>query len=380
MCTDIAEVIGCAIALNILLHIPLPAGVVLTMVDVLLVLMAYRPEGSLRGIRLFEFGVSLLVLAVVVCFSTMLAKLSVPATDVLRGYLPNKVAFTSGVYESVGIVGATVMPHSLFLGSGIVQARLRAWDVQHQYYSEDKGSVYEHAEYRPSAQAIRSHLAYSIVEIITSLFTFALYTNSAILIIAGAALRDTPNAANADLFATERLLADKLAPSAGKLFACALLFSGMSSSFVATMAGQMVSEGFLRWSIRPWLRRLVTRSIAIVPCVIVAASVGRDGLGQVLNASQVALCILLPVLVAPLVYLTGRRGIMRAPVRRHLHDSTAAPEAADGQSMSMDSHGEVVRYVHMENHFIVKVLAILVWLLLTVLNVIMIVWLGLGKG
>lgn len=188
------------------------------------------------------------------------------------------------------------MPHSIFLGSGVVQSRLKHFDVAQGYVESTVplGSTGGEVEYRPSVDAIRGCLKYSIVELALSLFTFALFVNSSILIVAGASLYGTAGAADADLFGIYKLLSTSIAPAAGTIFALALLLSGISAGIVCTIAGQMVSEGMLKWSIRPWLRRLITRSISIVPSIAIAGAVGRDGLNSTLTASQVVLSVILP--------------------------------------------------------------------------------------
>lgn len=243
------------------------------------------------------------------------------------------------------------MPHSLFLGSGLVQARLREFD-------RDKGHLEgseEDDKYQPSISAIQHCLTYSIIELSTSLFTFALFINSAILIVAGAALYGNPDAGNADLFGIYQLLSETIAPIAGTIFALALLLSGTSAGIICTMAGQMVSEGMLNWSIAPWKRRLITRSISIVPSVIVAGAVGRDGLDTTLNATQVALSVILPIVSAPLVYFTARNKYMTVPGR-----SNEEPD------------------LKMANNWLLSVISVLVWLLLVVLNVALLVLVGIG--
>lgn len=319
--TDLAEVIGTAIALNILFKIPLVAGVAITMIDVIIVLFAWRPEGTMRATRYFEMGVAILVIMVICCFVALLTRIkTIVPTDVLKGYLPNKTAFSSeGIYSSLSIMGAVVMPHSLILGTGLTQPRLLEWDIKHGFADKTQtisGSHNNGTKYRPTIGAVRSILTYSIVELCLSLVTFALFVNSAILIVAGATLFNVDGAADADLFGIHKLLSDRLSPVAGTLFALALLASGQSAGVVCTMAGQLVSEGFFRWTIRPWLRRLVTRSIAVLPCIVVAGVVGRDGLAAVLNGSQVVLAILLPIIAFPLIYFTGRRDIMRIQLDR----------------------------------------------------------------
>ncbi|KAK6880716.1 Manganese transporter SMF2 [Candida tropicalis] len=398
--TDLAEVVGTAIALNILFKIPLFAGVIVTVVDVLIVLMAYRPKGPLLFIRIFEGFVSILVAATVVCFAIELYQVSHDETiqfsvgEVLKGFLPNKDVVDmsereggSGLFLSLAILGATVMPHSLYLGSGLVQSRLKDFDVKNGFYKpwgkrsveEPRPSTPEEAEYslvheedenltpiatplvhnnqqgfekdddatleisnededdhyRPSIHAIKDTMTYTIIELVISLFTVALFVNAAILIVAGATLdtgtnntrddHDSGNESdsdsdddydyeNADLFTIYHLLSKHLSPTAGFVFALALLCSGQSAGVVCTLAGQMVSEGFLNWTLPPVTRRLITRALAIAPCLFVVSFAGREGLGKILNASQVVLSVLLPVVSAPLIWFTCNKTTMRVPI------------------------------------------------------------------
>lgn len=405
--TDLAEVVGTAIGLNIVFKLPLFAGVVVTVIDVLIVLMAYRPNGPLLFVRLFEGFVSLLVAATVVCFAIELYQVShdpsinFSTIEVLKGFLPNEQAIDldereggSGLFLSLAILGATVMPHSLYLGSGLVQARLKDFDIKNGFYSppvenpiqisnNDDSQVNlaknnqsvtndnldgvnaqllshdEHSpnngpekspdssdssvdDYRPSIHAINDTMTYTITELVISLFTVALFVNAAILIVAGATLDKSQNHfqfflrddddhdiddghnsdsdssdesyGNADLFTIYHLLSTHLSPTAGFVFALALLCSGQSAGVVCTLAGQMVSEGFLSWSLPPVIRRLITRAFAIIPCLLVVSFAGREGLSRILNASQVVLSLLLPVVSAPLIYFTCSKKIMRVPL------------------------------------------------------------------
>ncbi|KFY03307.1 hypothetical protein V490_00213 [Pseudogymnoascus sp. VKM F-3557] len=348
--TDIAEVIGSAIALNILIKVPLVAGCALTLVDVLIILIFYNPSGSIRRLRCFESFVTALVLGVVICFCIQLSYIEgVSAGEVFRGYIPSSsIVQAEGLYLSCGILGATVMPHSLYLGSGIVQARLREFDVGSGHLplmpSNASSSSLDSVKYRPSLSAIRNCLGYSIVELALALFTFALFVNSAILITAGASLSNNSSAQDTDLFGIHDLLSSTIAPVAGTIFALALLLSGTSAGIVATIAGQMVSEGALNWKCAPWLRRLLTRSISITPSIIIAAAVGRDGLSDALNGTQVALSIILPFVSAPLIYFTCRNKYM---------------------TVSTDDGGSV----KMRNHWVTASFAVLIWLVIVVMNV-----------
>ncbi|KAJ6089867.1 hypothetical protein N7467_005083 [Penicillium canescens] len=366
--TDIAEVVGSAIALNLLLNIPLVAGCAITLVDVLFILLFYRPNGAMWGLRLFEFFVMALVLGVVVCFCIQLSLVRDQSVgEVFRGYLPSSAIVQSeGLYQSCGILGATVMPHSLFLGSGVVQSRLKDFDVTAGYVEATVplGSTGGEVEYRPSIHAIRGCMKYSIIELALSLFTFALFVNSAILIVAGAALYQVPGGADADLFGIHKLLSQSIAPAAGLVFALALLLSGTSAGIVCTIAGQMVSEGMLNWTIRPWLRRLITRSISIIPSIIIAGAVGKDGLNKTLTASQVVLSVILPFVSAPLIWFTC--------LNRYMTVKTEEPSEQEDEVE--------VTEVPMRNNLVTSVISVIVWVIIVVMNVALLVLVGMGKA
>lgn len=365
--TDLAEVVGTAIALNIIFKLPLFLGVIVTVVDVLIVLMAYRPKGPLLFIRIFESFVSVLVGATVVCFAIELYAVSHDSgidfslKEVLLGFLPNDKVVDmkerdggNGLFLSLAILGATVMPHSLYLGSGLVQARLKDFDIKHGHYippgqDDDQHQLAQgelsdsishkddenddEEDYRPSIHAIDDTMSYTIMELVVSLFTVALFVNASILIVAGSTLNpqnkrddddghqsdtddddDHRKYQNADLFTIYNLLSTHLSPTAGFVFALALLCSGQSAGVVCTLAGQMVLEGFLLWSLPPVTRRLITRGLAIVPCLVVVSIAGREGLSNVLNVSQVVLSLLLPAVTAPLIIFTCSKEIMRVPI------------------------------------------------------------------
>jgi metal iron transporter len=367
--TDIAEVIGSAIALNLLLNIPLVAGCAITLVDVLVLLVFYRPDGSMMRLRLFEYFVMAMVLGVMVCFCVQLSYIqNTSAGEVFKGYIPSSAVIEgNGIYLSCGILGATVMPHSIFLGSGVVQPRLRHFDEsigQHSTQTFDD----DEEKYRPSIHAIRSCLKYSIVELALSLFSFALFVNSAILIVAGASLYPKTEATDADLFGIHELLSQNLSKVAGTIFALALLLSGTSAGIVCTMAGQMVSEGMLRWTIKPWMRRLVTRAISITPSIIIAAAVGKDGLNRALTASQVVLSVILPFVTAPLLWFTCRSHIM-----------SVLEDRGEGRDSQPEWSGDA-EMVNMRNGWVLTVMAVLIWLVLVIMNMALLVLVGLGKA
>ena len=232
------------------------------------------------------------------------------------------------------------MPHGLYLGSGIVQPRLKEFDITHNNVSDDidtddTNDTSSQSKYRPTLAAIRSCMSMSILELGISLFTFALFVNSAILIVAGASLNGTPDAEEADLFSIYTLFSHSLAPFAGTVFAMALLFSGTSAGIVCTIAGQMVSEGQLGWKVRPWVRRLVTRSISIVPSIAVAGIVGRKGIDAALQGSQVALSVILPFVSAPLIWFTCRAHYMTVEAHR-LGNGGAVATQSTSSSLALE--------------------------------------------
>ncbi|RKP06781.1 NRAMP family [Thamnocephalis sphaerospora] len=294
--TDLAEVIGSAIALELLFGLPLPIGVCITALDVLLLLIIYRPHGSMRGIRIFEFLVIVMVTTVGLCFALELGYVKAPVDEVLRGFIPDAALFTDSerIYLAMGIIGATVMPHNLYLHSHIVQARY------------------------DTVSALRRVLNYSILDGVLAL-SLALFVNAAILVVGAAAFHNRqPNPSHpdaegdpADLFDAHRLLGHYLGAGAALLYAIALLVAGQSSTLTATLTGQVVMEGFLGLRVRPWLRRLVTRLCAIAPALTVALIGGRSGVTNLLVASQVALSVQLPFAVVPLVWFTSFKRYMR---------------------------------------------------------------------
>ncbi|SMN18469.1 similar to Saccharomyces cerevisiae YHR050W SMF2 Divalent metal ion transporter involved in manganese homeostasis [Maudiozyma saulgeensis] len=412
--TDLAEVVGTAISLNILFDVPLALGVVLTVIDVLIVLMAYKPNGSMKWIRIFEAFVSFLVVMTVICFGIELFYADLgPAKEIFKGFLPSRAVIDAdGLYLSLAILGATVMPHSLYLGSGVVQPRLRDYDINKGYYKPDMNDIENnHDNYKPSFEAINETLHYTMAELLVSLFTVALFVNCSILIVSGATLYGTTqNSEEADLFSIYNLLCSTLSKSAGTIFVVALLFSGQSSGIVCTLSGQMVSEGFLNWTIAPALRRSATRAVAITPCLILVLVAGRNGLSGALNASQVVLSLLLPFVSAPLLYFTSNKKIMRVQVNGHNdcqqpsksstgsnnksipfndegshQDEFGADESIELQDLLKSSPKQTdtnivtntdditPEYKDMSNSLFTTIAAIAVWLLVSVLNFYMLV-------
>jgi manganese transport protein len=279
---DLAEVIGTAIALNLLFGIPLSWGVAITALDVLLVLYLQN-----KGFRLLEALVIALVATVGMCF---LFELFVSRPDmggVLRGFVPSAdiLRDREKLYIAIGILGATVMPHNLYLHSSIVQTR----------------------KYAETSDGKREAVRYAFIDSTIAL-SFALFINAAILIVAAATFYRTGNTNVAEIQDAYRLLSPLLGVTAASaVFALALLASGQNSTLTGTLAGQIVMEGFLNIRIRPWLRRLITRAIAIVPAAIVAILYGESGTAQLLILSQVIVSLQLSFAVFPLVMFTSDR-------------------------------------------------------------------------
>ncbi|MFH0794701.1 MAG: Nramp family divalent metal transporter [bacterium] len=295
---DLAEVIGSAIALNLLFGIPLVVGVVITAADVLVVLFMQH-----RGFRWIEALVAGLIVVIGGCFAYEMI-LSHPSWGaVVGGMVPQKevVMNPAALYIAIGILGATVMPHNLYLHSSIVQTRA--------YERNDAGK----------SMAIK----YATLDSTLALFG-AFFINAAILILAAATFHGTAHQDVADIGDAYQLLAPTLGvPIASTLFAVALLASGQNSTLTGTLAGQIVMEGFLRLRLRPWLRRLITRLIAILPAVIVAGMYGERGVGQLLILSQVILSLQLSFAVVPLVLFTGDKRKMGLFVNKPWLTTTA---------------------------------------------------------
>ncbi len=281
---DLAEVIGTAIALQLLFNIPLPVGVTITALDVLIVLWLQN-----KGFRLLEAMVIALVAIVGACFlfEIVLSKPSI--MGILGGFVPGTEILHNPdmLYIAIGILGATVMPHNLYLHSSIVQTR--------KYEETSEGR----------AEAVRYAFADSTIAL-----SFALCINAAILIVAAATFHGTPNQNVAEIQDAWKLLTPLLGAGASTLFALALLASGQNSTLTGTLAGQIVMEGFLNLRLQPWVRRLITRAIAIVPAVIVSILYGASGTAKLLVLSQVILSLQLSFAVFPLVSFTSDRAKM----------------------------------------------------------------------
>ena len=282
---DLAEVIGSAIALNLLFHIPLLYGVLITGLDVLLILLLQR-----WGFRYVEALVIALIGTILGMFSVQMFLSQPDYWPILRNLVipsPSIVTNPAMLYIAIGILGATVMPHNLYLHSSIVQSR----------------------RYKRTPEGKREAIHLANVDSALAL-TVALFVNAGILIVAAAVFHRRGHFEVAAIEDAYKLLSPLLgAAGASTLFAVALLASGQNSSITGTLAGQVVMEGFIHLKVSPWLRRLITRSLAIIPTIIVVAMNGEQGTEKLLILSQVILSLQLSFAVVPLVILraAGKR-------------------------------------------------------------------------
>ena len=277
---DLAEVLGTAIALQLLFGMPLVAGVCLTAFDVMLILALQR-----FGFRKLEAFIVALLVVIAGCFAFELAIAQPSIAAIAGGLIPRAEIITNPamLYIAIGILGATVMPHNLYLHSSIVQTRA---------FDQDEAGK-------------RDAVRHATIDSTVALF-LALFINASILILAAAAFHVNGRTDVAEIDQAYRLLSPTLgAGAASVVFAVALLASGQNSTITGTLAGQIVAEGFLNLKLPLWLRRSVTRLLAIVPAVIVVALYGGQGATQLLVLSQVVLSLQLPFAIVPLVRFTG---------------------------------------------------------------------------
>lgn len=338
MSTDLAEVIGSAFALNLLFGIPYLAGVVITALDVLLILRWWGRKYQ----KVYEFAVFLLVLIVGVCFIVQLCYTKPSIGGIMLGYLPSGKIFTDSkmLFIAIGILGATVMPHNLYLHASICKYR-KICDLPYQARSislsgilededcksnilsnsNDKDSQSEidleneeassHPPPSPNRElsSLRLTLRYAILDTVIALF-LAFLINSTILIVGASAFHEKGIYDVEEIPDAYRSLKKYVGGFAATCFAIALLVSGQSSTVTGTMAGQIIMSGFLSLKLRPIFRRLLTRLLAIAPAIITILAVGDQGLNYLLVLSQVVLSCQLPFAVIPLVFFTSSEKIM----------------------------------------------------------------------
>jgi metal iron transporter len=370
--TELAELLGSAIALNLLFPgLPLWAGVVITCADVMLILFIYKPQGNFR---IFEVFISILVFIVMGCYIILLVRVKPHWGNVFRGYVPSSTLVQpQALYTGIGIMGAVIMPHALYLGSHFstinrldgakhaarfvmdpadavesaveptapwhvrtfhglrtriadrfpsIDAHLRHRANLHPATPAHQRSTFDTNDGQPSfaktvermsIAEIKVHLPHAAWDISLSLFFFAITVNSAILIVAAAAFYYGPSGTQelGNLYDAYNLLRDTLGKAYAILFAIALLAAGQSASLTCTLSGQIVSEGFINWKTNPFLRRMVTRILTMIPAVVVAVGVGPSGVDEMLVASQVALAFALPFVILPLIVITSKKTFMR---------------------------------------------------------------------
>jgi manganese transport protein len=283
--TDLAELLGSAIALNLLFDIPIIAGILITVLDVLLILSLQQ-----RGFRLIEAFVVTLITTITICFAFELALANPNWQQALSGLAPTTGLLTDNtmLYLALGILGATVMPHNLYLHSALVQTR-----------AIDNTSM-----------AKREAIRYASMDTVMAL-SIAFFINASIVVLAASVFHANGKTDIAEIQEAYQLLTPMLeAAFASSLFAIALLASGQNATITATLAGQVVMEGFLNLRLPPWQRRLVTRGLAIIPAICVTWFFGEHGTASLLVLSQVVLSLQLPFVLVPLWQMTRDRQLM----------------------------------------------------------------------
>ncbi len=281
---DLAEVIGSAIGLQLLFGIPLVYGVVVTALDTFLILFLHQ-----AGIRKMEAFIVVLVATIGGCFLVEIVITRPDAIGIARGFIPS-LPDASALYFAAGILGATVMPHNLYLHSSLVQSR----------------------KVVKTARGIHQSIRFNVIDSVVAL-NLAFFTNAAILVLAAAVFHRAGYTAVADIQEAHALLAPIVGSAlAPVLFAVALICAGQSSTITGTLAGQIVMEGFVNIRLRPWLRRLITRSVAIIPAVVTILLFGEGAMGKLLVLSQVVLSMQLSFAVVPLIHLVSDRKLMGA--------------------------------------------------------------------
>ncbi|KAF5384685.1 hypothetical protein D9757_006220 [Collybiopsis confluens] len=351
--TDLAELLGSAIGICLIFpSLPLWAGVVLTALDVFVFLLFSDPSrGGGRPVRTFEFIIMALVFTIFACLIVLLVRVHPNWASAFRGYIPSEKLFLTepnAIYAAVGILGATIMPHALFLGSFLgTQDReafnqppssvdlpgpssnvklaktlktyftslFRVTPAERAAAARDYRSRYGERE-NNSLSFVKGHLNHLVLDVCSSILTLAVPINSAILIMSATVFYKLLRSENEEgiiigLFDAHTLIKTQIGSASAFLFALALVLSGQSASVTATFAGQLVGEGFIEWRVTPFFRRLITRSISLVPSLAVAAAIGRNGIDNLLIISQVILSIVLPFVAFPLIYLTSSKVVMR---------------------------------------------------------------------
>ncbi|KAI9016082.1 natural resistance-associated macrophage protein-domain-containing protein [Hyaloraphidium curvatum] len=363
--TDLAEVIGSAIALNLLFALPLPWGICVTSLDTLLLLIVWKKTTQ----RIFELGIAVLVVIVASCFVALLSFATPQWNEVFAGFLPTGSIFTNGdkLYIAIGIVGATIMPHSLFLHSHLVIRRTATSLSSSMTQIRKSGSTL----------CLLGTLRLYYFDTGGAL-SLSFCINSAILIVSAATFASNGIEISSiqDAFF---YMKQKLGAGAAYTFAVALLLSGHSALIAGTMAGQVVANGFLGPEsrllrlLKPWIRRLLTRMLAIVPAMAAALIGGEQAINKLLVGSQVALSIQLPFCVWPLLFFTSSRNVMKTWL-----DASGKLKREWDLAVTVPPQNWTVDYTFV-NSWPTIIIGSLVAAILSGLNVWLVVQLGLGK-
>ncbi|KAJ7054213.1 NRAMP family [Mycena amicta] len=396
--TDLAELLGSAIALVLLFpKLELWHAVLLTAFDVILLLALRDPLRS-TPVRMFELLIAVLVLAVLICMVVVISKVHVRWADAFEGFVPSKTIFGSGaLYISVGILGATVMPHSLLLGSTLAtQNRVSSDNPLDPSYPKEPLSktkllnkaiqflsaslrspppsphttrVKRHSDRENNSLAfIQAHLNHARFDVVGSLLGFAILINSMILIISAMVFyygHDTASSddRSASLFDVYDVIHHVVGQAAATLFAVALLAAGQSSSLIATVAGQAVAEGFLNWRVSVDQHSFLL--IAVIPSMAVAIALGRRGIDTLLVVSQVVLAITLPFIILPLLFFTSSKTVMRV--------KNPSPSPPTATATVSDAEGDADDGVDYSSGKITTLVGCGIWLIIFAANVFVIV-------
>jgi len=296
--TDLAEALGSAVALNLLFHIPISWAIVITAFDVLLLLSL---QGM--GMRMIEAIVGVFVLTIGVCYGIEIFVLpqTQPAfTEMASALIRPDLRQEGMMVVAIGMIGATVMPHNLYLHSALVQSRK---------FGRDENSIRTAIKFNTVDAVVALTIAFFINAAILVLAAMVFYGKESVTVAGGQVVTFTPDS---DWIRIAHLT---LAPllgtvAASTLFAVALLASGQSSTITGTLAGQVVMEGFMNWRMRPWVRRMISRLLAVVPAIFIISIRGSGSVTDLVNLSQVLLCLILPLAMFPLLVFTSSRKIM----------------------------------------------------------------------
>jgi manganese transport protein len=293
--TDLAEAVGSAVALNLLFHIPMSWAIIITAFDVLLLLAL---QGF--GMRLIEAVVAVFVLTIGVCYGIEIFGLAQTRPDFLemgRAMTRPDFAQAGMLVVAIGIIGATVMPHNLYLHTALVQTR---------QLQQDETSIRRAIRFNTIDTTVALTIAFFVNAAILVLAAIVFYGKTSVTVAGGQIVQFSPDSdwIRIAYYTLAPLLGTTLAST---LFAVALLASGQSSTITGTLAGQVVMEGFMHWRIRPWVRRLITRTLAVIPAILIISVRGNGSVTDLVNLSQVVLCLELPFAMFPLLHFTSSR-------------------------------------------------------------------------